>query len=64
MATQIGSPGIGAVVCKDFVGLIDNMDPRDLPPGAADDQVNICSVLVGELTVRLGYRECSFDTGL
>ena len=63
MSIQPGSPGNGQVVCKDFPGLIDNMDPRDLPPGAAEDQVNLACVLVGELTVRLGYKEVSFDTG-
>ena len=49
------------VELKDFPGLIDNVDPRDIPPGAADDQVNACSIVMGELTVRAGYREVLFD---
>ena len=63
MAIVPGSPGAGQVLCKDFPGLMDNIDPRDIPPGAADDQVNICCIVMGELSVRLGYREVTYDTG-
>lgn len=55
---------MGEVAARDFPGLIDNIDQRDIPPGAADVQVNICCIVLGELSVRLGYREVSFDTPL
>ena len=32
-----------------------------IPPGAAEDQVNCCSIISGELLVRLGFRQVSFD---
>ena len=50
-----------AVEMQDFPGLIDNMDPLQIPPGAADQQVNACCIVMGELQVRLGYREVQFD---
>ena len=61
MSVEMGISSRGDVVARDFVGLIDNVDQRDLPPGAADDQVNICCIVLGELSVRLGYREILFD---
>lgn len=64
MSVEAGVVNRGEVVCRDFPGLIDNVDPRDLPPGAADVQINCCSILLGELQVRLGYAVVSFDTPL
>jgi hypothetical protein len=55
------TPEKSVVELRDFVGLIDNVDPRDIPPGAADDQVNAACLVMGELTVRAGYREVLFD---
>jgi hypothetical protein len=52
---------IQAVEMRDFPGLMLNIDPRDLPPGAAQDQVNACCIVQGELQIRLGYREVKFD---
>lgn len=46
---------------QDFGGLINNHDPRDLPPGAAQVQTNINSRTGGELEVRRGLREVTFD---
>lgn len=45
----------------DFPGMIDNMDKLDIPPGAADEQVNACCINVGELTVRMGMRAVTFE---
>lgn len=45
----------------DFPGLLTNVDPRDLPAGAAEEQLNATCVVIGELRVRLGVREVSFD---
>lgn len=53
----------GKVILEDFPGLMDNVDPFDSPPGAASIQVNCCSILLGELRVRAGYREIRFDQG-
>ena len=44
----------------DFPGLMD-VDPRDLEPGAAEVQVNMCSLVQGEMSVRQGYRQVSFE---
>jgi hypothetical protein len=48
---------------EDFPGLMNNVDPFDTPPGAALIQVNCCSILLGELRVRSGYREVRFEAG-
>lgn len=61
MSVEAGVVSHGDVVCRDFPGLIDNMDQRDLPPGAADVQINMCCIVLGELQCRLGYKEVSFD---
>lgn len=50
-----------SVTLNDFAGLVTNADPRDLPPGAAEHQVNIQSARAGELTVRPGYRVVTFE---
>ncbi len=50
-----------SVDITDFPGLADNVDPRDLPPGAAEEQVNATAVVAGELAVRLGYRLVTFE---
>lgn len=57
----MATPPPQGVELSDFPGLIDNVDPRDIPPGAADDQVNACCIVVGELTIRAGYRQVAFD---
>lgn len=57
----MAAPPQGQVKISDFTGLVNNVDPRDLPPGAADNQVNACCVKVGELQVRLGLRELTFE---
>jgi len=46
---------------KDFPGLIVSLDPRDLPPGAAQEQVNVACIVQGELRVRMGIRQVYFD---
>lgn len=51
-----------AVEISDFPGLMADVDPHDLPPGASSAQVNVCSLTPGELTVRAGLREISFET--
>lgn len=58
----MGQPAKASVEIDDFPGLLDSVDQRDLPPGGAEVQLNCCSVKIGELQVRLGMREVSFDT--
>lgn len=45
----------------DFQGLMTNVSLMDIPPGASDEQVNMCSITVGELKVRHGLRIVSFE---
>lgn len=46
---------------RDFAGFVTASDPHDLPPGTAQEQVNVASVRPGELRVRGGYRVVRFD---
>ena len=54
-------PARPQVMVDDFPGILENVDSRDQPAGAAEAQVNACSIKVGELLVRLGLREVVFD---
>jgi len=49
------------VECADFSGLVNLVDPRDLPAGAAEVQTNVQSNQPGQMTVRPGWRIVSFD---
>jgi hypothetical protein len=49
------------VTIIDFPGLLSNVDPRDLPDGAATEQVNCASLLLGKLQVRQGIRPVIFE---
>ena len=51
-----------SVEIKDFPGLINNMDERDLPDGAAAVQVNVTSHKMAELSTRPGYRVVTFES--
>ena len=54
-------PARESVEMRDFPGLINTIDRRDLPPGASPDQTNMACIVQGEMSVRLGYREVAFD---
>lgn len=54
-------PAKESVLITDFPGLVNNADKRDLPPGVAEEQVNAQSRVRGELTVRRGLREVTFE---
>ena len=54
-------PPSSSVEIQDFPGLVNNIDPNDLQEGMAEEQVNACSVTMGELSGRLGYRAVTFD---
>lgn len=45
----------------DFPGLVSNADGSEVPPGAADEQVNLMSHKVGELTARPGLIPVTFE---
>lgn len=45
----------------DFPGIMTNVDPRDIPAGAAEIQFNLSSIFMGELTARQGLREVVFE---
>lgn len=49
------------VEMTDFPGMIDNMDRLDLPPGTANEQVNATCVAVGQMQVRRGMRQVTFE---
>lgn len=48
-------------VVGDFPGLINNVDGRDLPPGAGQVQVNLQSRVQGNLQTRKGLARISFE---
>lgn len=50
-----------SVELRDFPGLITNADRYDLPEGAGQVQINLCSLVLGELQVRQGIRELVFE---
>lgn len=50
-----------SIVMVDFPGMIDNMDRLDIPAGAADEQINATCVVIGEMQVRLGMRQVTFE---
>lgn len=58
----MAEPVKDAVEIKDFVGVINNADRMDIPPGAADEQVNLCSFKIGEAVSRRGWKEVTFET--
>jgi hypothetical protein len=54
-------PARATVELRDFHGLITNADRYDLPEGAGQVQINLCSIILGELQVRQGIRELVFE---
>lgn len=49
------------VLESSFVGMVSNLNKRDLRPGQSSLQVNVTAVRHGEMTVRRGLRELTFD---
>lgn len=45
----------------DFLGLMTNVDPGDISDGGAEIQLNATCVTLGELRIRLGVREVTFE---
>lgn len=44
-------------MAKRWLGLITEIDPREMPEGAAVEQVNLCNLVEGQLTVRGGMKD-------
>ena len=57
----MAEPAKPAVTVVDFPGIATNIDERDLPPGAAEDQLNMTCIEVGEMRTRQGLREVIFS---
>jgi hypothetical protein len=57
----VAKPAQPVAVSTDFPGILTNVDPRDLPPGAAEEQINMLSIVSGELRVRAGIQEVTFE---
>lgn len=55
------APATPIAIASDFPGLLTNVDPRDIPDGAAQEQTNITCLEIGVLSVRLGIREVTFS---
>ncbi len=57
----MGIKADAAIEMRDILGLVSNRDPHDLKPGQAEEQVNVMVLRPGEMMVRRGLRELSFD---
>lgn len=57
----MGEPPKVEVSVKDFRGMGSNYDPKDLPPGLSKIQINVNGYRRGELQVRRGLREVTFE---
>lgn len=49
------------VSIEDFPGEINNVDKASIPLGAAQTQINLTSRIIGQLSVRRGYRRVEFE---
>lgn len=57
------APAKPQTIIADFVGLAnDSRLQVNQVPGTAADQLNCCSITQGELRVRAGVREITFET--
>lgn len=45
-----------------FTGMVSNLNKRDLRAGQSSLQINVTAIRHGELAVRRGLRELTFDT--
>lgn len=47
---------------REFQGMTSNVNPHRVEPGAMLEQTNCRTARAGELVVRSGYREVTFDS--
>jgi hypothetical protein len=52
---------VNQVELRDFPGLVLNIDPDDLKPGASQEQINVTSARPAALEVRPGFRPVKFE---
>lgn len=57
----MGQLARASVEIQDFPGLVTRIDPDDVTPGGAVEQVNVSSLQTGELRSRSGYRPVTFE---
>lgn len=57
----MSEPAKAKVIIADFPGMASKPDSDDITPGAAQVQINAQSSHPGELRVRPGYRQLSFE---
>lgn len=57
----MGEPAESAVEIRDFRGMASNYDPNDIMPGSSQLQVNVNGLQRGQLEVRRGMREVTFE---
>jgi hypothetical protein len=58
----MGEPARKSVEIRDFQGMASNMDPTDIKPGTSQLQVNVNGYKRGQLEVRRGLREITFES--
>lgn len=49
------------VEMRDFAGLVTNVDPSDVRPGTAREQINVMSARPAMLEVRQGYQPVQYE---
>jgi hypothetical protein len=54
-------PPKSVVEIRDFKGMASNYDPNDIDPGTSQEQVNINGLQRGQLEVRRGLRQVTFE---
>lgn len=54
-------PPKSEIVITDFPGLVTNIDPKDIPPGAAQIMTNVAVIRQAQMQARQGYREVTFE---
>jgi hypothetical protein len=57
----MAEPARPVALAQDFAGMVSNADPRDIPPGAAEEQINLSTHIQGEMRVRLGIQAVTFE---
>ena len=55
-------PAKPTMIAIDFPGMTTNVDPIDLPSGAAEVQINLQSNQYGEMASRRGTRQVTFES--
>ena len=57
----MAEPAQTVVEIRDFRGMASNYDPNDITPGASQLQINVNGLQRGQLEVRRGMREVTFE---